>query len=423
LIASPGCVLGQAGNFPIRNFKIVLSSLFNKFKNSELALLHSVNNQPFSVYRQPSFFNLMQEYNQWKGAYAVCLAALRSIFRSPQAVFFSLFFPMVLIAIFGALSGGAGPNFDIAFNKETDTTNIIYQVISNNRIFDIHKDSEEKLEDDLKKGRIVAILKIVRTDTGRTKYLVQTKTSSASQRDFPTLQNVLNGIISRIETSLHPDPNPYANLAKPEEIPGRRYKMIDFFLPGMLGFSLIGSAVFGVAFLFYSLRETLVLKRMYSTPIKKAYIVIGECVARVAFQLVTAIVIILFGKFFYGFYLAHGWITFLEMLVLCLLGLLVFMGVGFIISSVSKNQNVIPIYANLFMFPQYFLSGTFFQKSLLPEGLQGIINFLPLTPLNDGLRKLSFEGLHLYNLGSEILILLAWCIAVYVIAIRVFRWE
>jgi len=99
----------------------------------------------------------MQQYNQWKGAYAVCLAALRSIFRSPQAVFFSLFFPMVLIAIFGALSGGGGPNFDIAFNKETDTAKIIYQVISGSRIFDIHKDSEEKLEDDLKKGRIVAI--------------------------------------------------------------------------------------------------------------------------------------------------------------------------------------------------------------------------------------------------------------------------
>lgn len=199
--------------------------------------------------------------------------------------------------------------------------------------------------------------------------------------------------------------------------------MIDFFLPGMLGFSLIGSAVFGVAFLFFTLRETLVLKRMYSTPIGKGYIVIGECVARVLFQLVTAVVIILFGKFFYGFFLAHGVVTFFEMLLLCLLGLLVFMGVGFIISSVAKNQNVIPIYANLFMFPQYFLSGTFFQKSLLPESLQGIIKFLPLTSLNDGLRKLSFEGLHLSSLGPELLNLVIWCVVVYAIAIKVFKWE
>src|ERR1700730_10791189 len=107
-----------------------------------------------------------QQYNQWKGAWAVCLAALRSIFRSPQAVFFSLFFSIVLIAIFGALSGGGGPSFDIAFDKETDTTNIIYQIISTSRIFDIHKGSEQQLDDDLKKGRITGIIKITKNDSG-----------------------------------------------------------------------------------------------------------------------------------------------------------------------------------------------------------------------------------------------------------------
>ena len=326
---------------------------------------------------------------------------------------------MVLIAIFGALSRGGGPSFDIAFDRESDTANILYQTITASRIFDVHRGKEEQLEDDLKKGRITAILKIKNDSAKDVQYIIDSRTSSASQRDFPEVQKILIGMIN----GLNPVKNTIARLSAPTVVEGRRYKMIDFFLPGMLGFSLIGSAVFGVAFLFFSLRETLVLKRMYSTPIKKAYIVIGECVARVAFQLVTAVVIILFGRFFYDFTLAHGVITFLEMLVLCLLGLLVFMGVGFIISSVAKNQNVIPIYANLFMFPQYFLSGTFFQKSLLPQGMQGIIQFLPLTPLNDGLRKLSFEGMHLYHLGNEIMILLVWCVAVYIIAIRVFRWE
>ena len=361
----------------------------------------------------------MPKYNQWKGAWAVCLAALRSIFRSPQAVFFSLFFPIVLIAIFGAISGGSGPSFDIALDKGSDSTAFLYHEIANNRLFEVHHGTDAQIDDDLKKGRITAVLKIRRDSTNEVQYIIDTKTSSASTREFPGLQNVLTGMIN----SDNHVTNRFAKLSKPTVVPGRRYKMIDFFLPGMLGFSLIGSAVFGVAFLFYTLRETLVLKRMYSTPIKKGYIVIGECVARVLFQLVTAVVIILFGKFFYHFYLANGALTFFEMLILCLLGLLVFMGVGFIISSVAKNQNVIPIYANLFMFPQYFLSGTFFTKNLLPESLQGIVKFLPLTSLNDGLRKLSFEGLHLNNLGFEILNLSVWCIVVYAIAIKVFRWE
>ncbi|MCC6258127.1 MAG: ABC transporter permease, partial [Chitinophagaceae bacterium] len=41
--------------------------------------------------------------------------------------------------------------------------------------------------------------------------------------------------------------------------------------------------------------------------------------------------------------LANGFITFLEMLLVTIFGLVVFMGAGFVISSVAKNQNVIPI--------------------------------------------------------------------------------
>jgi ABC-2 type transport system permease protein len=236
------------------------------------------------------------------------------------------------------------------------------------------------------------------------------------------LESILKEIISSINNQGKPVSANYATITK-EQISGRPYKMIDFYLPGMLGFSLIGAAVFGVAFVFFTLRETLVLKRMYATPINKAYIVVGEGIGRVLFQLTTAVVIILFGKYCYGFTLANGWVTFAELMVLSLLGLLVFMGFGFIISSIAKNQNVIPIYANLFMFPQYFLSGTFFSKGAFPQSIQPIIKYLPLTALNDAMRKVSFEGAHLWQTPVEIAILLGWCIVIYAIAIKVFKWD
>jgi ABC-2 type transport system permease protein len=250
---------------------------------------------------------------------------------------------------------------------------------------------------------------------------VHLKTTSASQRELPLIKEILESIIFKV-SGARAVVEKTATISV-EEVPGRRYRMIDFYLPGMLGFSLIGSAVFGVAFVFFTLRETLVLKRMFATPVRKTFIVLGESIARVLFQLTTAIVLILFGTLFYHFTLAHGWITFLELLALCFLGVAVFMGFGFIISSVAKNQNVIPIYANLFMFPQYFLSGTFFPKSLLPSGMQVIINYLPLTALNDAMRKVSFEGMHLLGVGKEITILIVWCLLVYSVLIKIFKWE
>jgi ABC-2 type transport system permease protein len=93
------------------------------------------------------------------------------------------------------------------------------------------------------------------------------------------------------------------------------------------------------------------------------------------------------------------------------------------VSSIAKNQNVIPIYANLFMFPQYFLSGTFFPRGALPQSIQPFLKYLPLTALNDGMRKLSFEGAHLWQIPSEIAILTGWCVLIYILAIRVFRWD
>jgi ABC-2 type transport system permease protein len=359
-------------------------------------------------------------YNQWTAMWAVCKAASLAIFKSPQAIFFSLFFPIVLIMVFGALTGSSGVNLDVAFDAKSDTTSPVYKILTGINALDIKKGNEADLEDRLKKGRITAIIDIQKQDTagGRPQYKVHLKTSSAAQRDIPLLQ----GIVENVVAKQNPARNSVAEITK-EEIPGRRYKMIDFYLPGMLGFSLIGSAVFGVAFVFFSLRETLVLKRMFATPVKKGYIVLGESIARVLFQLCTAVILILFGKYFYNFTLAHGWITFMELLFLSFIGLVVFMGFGFIISSISKNQNVIPIYANLFMFPQYFLSGTFFPKTLLPAGMQAVINYLPLTALNDAMRKVSFEGMHLGGVSTEIAIILVWAVVTYAILIKVFKWE
>ena len=350
-----------------------------------------------------------------KAMLAITKASLTAMFRSPQAVFFSLFFPVVLIVIFGALSSRGGISVDVAFDKASDTTSRLYQTLTHIPVLHVETGAEEELMDRLKKGRITALINVQKTtDTNSAQpYSIHLKTTQASQRNLPVLNSILQSVIN----------GQSRQVISVEEIRGREYSYIDFLLPGLIGFSLIGAAIFGVAFVFYSFRETLVLKRLYSTPIKRGYIVVGESIARIIFQLLTAVVLILFGKYFYHFTLAHEWVTFLELIVLSFLGLVVFMGFGYVISGIAKNQNVIPVYANLFMFPQYFLSGTFFPITSLPEGLQKIVRFLPLTALNDALRQVSFEGGHIWNVWPEILILLAWGIVIYFIAIKVFRWE
>jgi ABC-2 type transport system permease protein len=368
---------------------------------------------------------MSQPYSQVRAMLAITKASLKATFRSPQSIFFSLFFPIVLIWIFGSLGGNGAPKVDVAWEKGVDSTNLVSQSLLHNPVLHFVDENKKDVEDELKKGRVTAVISVTRhRDTARhAPYEIHLRTSPAGQKDFGLLISVLNSSITGIDSITYPNRPTIATVSQTMEEGGRRYRMIDFFLPGMIGFSLIGAAVFGVAFSFYSLRETLVLKRMYSTPVKKQYIILGESLAKVIFQLMTVVVLIAFGYYSYHFTLANGVFTFIDMLILSFLALLVFMGFGFFITGIAKNQNVIPIYANLFMFPQYFLSGTFFSKTALPAFLQPIIQFLPLTALNDAMRNVAFEGASLSSCWPQILILSVWGIIIYAVTARVFRWE
>lgn len=140
--------------------------------------------------------------------------------------------------------------------------------------------------------------------------------------------------------------------------------------------------------------------------------------SRVLFQLITAIVIILAGKYLFGYTLIHGFITFVEMIILSFIGLMVFMGFGFIVSGLAKNDSTIPPMANLITLPQFLIGGTFFSIEVFPKWLQYIAQAMPLTHLNNSLREVAFEGKNLWEVKSEMGILILW-----EVAIKVFKWE
>lgn len=206
-------------------------------------------------------------------------------------------------------------------------------------------------------------------------------------------------------------------------VEGRVYKTIDFILPGQLGFSLLSSGVFGTAFVFLSLRITLVIKRFFATPVKRYSIVLGEMLARIVFSLLGALFIIIIGHFAFGFTLVHGLVTVVNMLILSVLGLIVFMGFGFVVSGIAKNESTVPPIANIITLPQFLLSGTFFSISVFPAWLQPISRALPLTYLNDAMRKVAFEGAGLLDVSHQILILFLWMAIVYTVAVKTFKWE
>src|SRR5207248_11468030 len=102
------------------------------------------------------------KYNQLKAMLAVTKASLKATFRSPQSIFFSLFFPIVLIWIFGSLSGGGGgaPSVDVAFEKGVDSSSVLYQQLVHSPFLKFIDPAKKNIEDELKKGSIAAVIDI-----------------------------------------------------------------------------------------------------------------------------------------------------------------------------------------------------------------------------------------------------------------------
>jgi ABC-2 type transport system permease protein len=366
-----------------------------------------------------------QSYNQLRAMGAITKASFRAMLRSPSAIVFSIFFPLIFILVFGFIGGSGVTTYKIVLERGSDTANALYQALQESKAIKfVEPESEAALQADLAKGRITGRLAIQKNAAGNAApYAVRFTSTTASADKFATFLPLLENTISKIDKQAYANRQTYAQLQPPQIQAVRKYRTIDFILPGQLGFSLLSAGIVGVAFLFFNLRQQLVLKRFFATPIKRGYIVLGEGLSRVIFQMLTAVIIVLIGHFAFQFTLVHGLLTFVEIMVLSFIALLVFMGFGFIISGLAKNESSIPPLANIITLPQFLLAGTFFSVDAFPAWLQPISKAMPLTYYNDAMRKISFEGAHLNNCLLQIGVLVGWGIVAYTIAIKVFRWE
>jgi ABC-2 type transport system permease protein len=98
-----------------------------------------------------------------------------------------------------------------------------------------------------------------------------------------------------------------------------------------------------------------------------------------------------------------------------LLGILA-VSLGIFISAFARNEFQMIQFIPLIIVPQVFICGLIFPVSQLPNYLQWIGKFLPLTYGVDGIRALMLRGEGLANIGKDIGILAAYTIVLLILA-------
>jgi ABC-2 type transport system permease protein len=369
--------------------------------------------------------------NELRSFVALAKASLLGQVRNFSTLFFGFLFPIVFIAIFGFL-GNATSKVTLGVAPGTDTQSPVYQALTRIPAVTLQQGDQATLDSQLKKGEIDGIIAITAvqrpaqpnqpSSQPSTGYDVTLTTSTASVSGAATATAIVNGVASNVNLALAGVTVPAVQVTT-SNITGQRYTYIDFALPGQLGFSLLSIAIFGTAFGFVVLKRTLVLKRIFATPTRPRTLVLGQGASRLVIATAQVIVILLVGVFFFNFHLANGVTTFLEMLALCLFGLIVFLGMGLIVAGNFNNENAMGPVINLITLPQFLLSGTFFSNSSFPAWLQPIANNLPLSYLNVALRQVASDGASLWDVRGQILGLLIWGVISYIVAIVTFKWE
>jgi ABC-2 type transport system permease protein len=200
--------------------------------------------------------------------------------------------------------------------------------------------------------------------------------------------------------------------------PGGRY--IDFLIPGLLGFGLMSSSVWGLGWGLVQMRMGKLLKRLVATPMKKAHLLASFILSRLLLALLETAFFLTFARLIFNVRVAGSLPAFF---LVAAAGALSFGGLGLLVASRAQNSETAGGLMNLATLPMMVLSGVFFSASHFPPWMQPLVKALPLTAVIDSLRAISIGGTSLWMLGNAFLVLLAWGAGCFVLALRVFRWN
>ena len=194
----------------------------------------------------------------------------------------------------------------------------------------------------------------------------------------------------------------------------------DSVLLGLLGLGIMTNSIISIAVRISTYRNQAVLKRLLATPLPVWKFFAGEVIAHLLLAIVQALIILAVGVFVFGGAIHGnlGWV-----LLIVLLGTVVFLNIGFILSAWARSPAAASGMGNAVALPMMFLAGTFFSTASLPWILPYAAMVLPLTPMLDALREVAINSAPIWDTWPQIAALGAWAVATALIAVRVFRFR
>jgi len=331
-------------------------------------------------------------------------ANIKTWLRSPGTVFWTVLFPVLLILIFGAIfSGGNEAEFDIVV-QDLDKTTISEEFVANlNNIscvsvveLESGKNVTEFMHDEDKpvalvipKGFNDTMVEYIESqydptiefDDTNLPFNLTLYVDPSDQTTTSILRSIIASVIYQLNMNIVGGESIIG--INEESSVGEDFDYIDFFLPGMIGFTIMTSCIYGSIERNTKYRKDGILRKLLTMPITRAEWILSKMLFMLFLSFVSTLVILLVGILVWGISIKINIFFFLLVIATSFL----FSGIGMIIGRFVKEQETADMAGGAITFPMMFLAGTFFPLESMPDFMQSIARVLPLYYVNEAMRN------------------------------------
>jgi ABC-2 type transport system permease protein len=322
------------------------------------------------------------------------VVSIKSFYRERTAMFFTMAFPIILILVFGTIfmdQENVSFNLYVQDLDHTDSSAQLVKTLELDGKFKITKvepaiNATQYAKDN--KLNLVLVIpegferslmqRMERNDLNAS--VTITYIYDPSSTSVSTKMEILNSVFAGINQRMSGKP-PFIMSAE-TSILTKKYRFIEFFIPGIIAMAVMTASLFGTVNLNTELRQKGVIRKLSTTPITRTDWILANILYQFILAVISTIAMLLVSYAVFRVSLRiNAWLP-----VFLVLDVFAFVGIGMILTRFVREAQSAAAAANAIMFPMMFLSGSFFPIEMMPGFLQTLARILPLYYVNEGLR-------------------------------------
>lgn len=351
------------------------------------------------------------------------VASVKMLYRDRLTVFWALAFPVIFAVVFGLFDFSQAPEvrIDLVGEPSAPMYRALREGLGGVEAFRLRSaDGPEVARARLADGDTDVVVVVPPAlpapgSTAEVKVLYNGANADVNTFALSAIRRIVGATSLRLAGVMRP---PLEVRARAVE--GKAIDYYDFLLPGLVAMGVMNYSIVGMGVAVAGFREQRILRRILATPLAPWRFLAAQVAARLLLAVVQAALITATGVFLFEarIYGNVGWLF-----ALAALGNLVFLNIGFAVAGRAPNPDAAAGVGNVVALPMMFLSGVFFPTDSLPEVMQRVVEYLPLTPLLEAMRKVALDGRSITATGPQLLQLAAWVVVSFAIASRLFRFS